>query len=262
MQEFIKSHQAELALIVPLLSIIGFLVYGWHENATRTKEADRESRLPLYNKTIGMLWALAVVCFLGWVYSNRPIEGLGFSWTEPGWRGWLAWGTVGLGLAYLVYSASVLGSSSSARQQVRAQLSNTELDFMRPRTAAEHRRFKILAITAGMAEEIIFRGFLITVFSLILPTLLAASVAVILFGLGHIYQGFAGIVRTALVGAILAAVYLVGGSLWPAILLHVLIDLTAGVQFQLVDRFEEIDNRKISDLDPDGPLSELTRRSL
>ncbi len=258
MQELINSHHAELALIVPLLTIIGFLVYGWHENAIRTKEADRESRLPLYNKTIAMLWALAAICFVGWVCSNRPTEALGFSWTEPGWRGWVAWGSVGLGIAYLVYSASVLTSSSSARQQVRAQLSNAELDFMRPRTAAEHRRFKILSFTAGATEEIVFRSFLIAFFSLFMPLALAATAAVILFGIGHIYQGFGGILRTMLVGAVLAAIYLTGGSIWPPILLHVLIDLTAGIQFQIIDRFEAVDDNRRPDFAPDDALSEIT----
>jgi len=242
MQDFILSTLTELALIVPLLTIIGFLIYGWYENAIRSDERDRESRLPLYNKTIMMLWGVAIVCVTGWFYSNRSLEALGLSWTEPGWRGWIAWGVVGFGFAYLVYSAITLTLSASARQQVRTQLSGADLDFMRPRTAIEHHRFKILSFTAGVTEEIIFRGFLIAVLSLFMPMVLAAIIAVTLFGIGHIYQGFAGIIHTSLIGGILTAIYLIGGSLWPAILVHILIDLTAGVQFQLIDRFEAHDN--------------------
>lgn len=258
MQELINFHHVELAVIAPLLTIIGFLLYGWHENATRTKEADHQSRLPLYNKTILMLWALAAICLAGWVCSNRPIEAMGFSWTEAGWRGWIAWGSVGLGLVYLVYSAWILTLSATARQQVRDQLSHAELDFMRPRTSAEHRRFKILSFTAGATEEIVFRGFLIAVFTLFMPLILSAMAAVILFGIGHIYQGLGGVLRTTLVGAVLAAIYLIGGSIWPPILLHVLIDLTAGIQFQLIDRFEAVDDDQRPDLAPDEAPSEVT----
>lgn len=233
----ISLSALEWGLYIPMLMIIGFLVYGWHENNARTAKTDQCSRLPLYNKTIIMLWGLSVVCVVGWLLSNRSIYDLGFQWTVMGWRGWTAWGIVGLGVVYLVYSSFILISSKQARQQARAQLNAVDLDFMRPRTSLEHCRFKILSVTAGVTEEIIFRGFLIATFSLFLPMIAAAIAAVILFGLGHIYQGVSGVLRTSLIGGVLAAIYLLGGSLWPAILFHILIDLTAGIQFQLLDRF-------------------------
>lgn len=241
MLDSITTYQVEWALIVPLLSIMAFLVYGWHENASRTDETDRLSRLPLYNKTLVILWGLAAICLAGWVHSGRTIDTLGLSWPEPGWRGWLAWSLVALTFGYYVYISITLASSASARQQVRAQLSGAKLDFMRPRTTAEHTRFKLLSVTAGVTEEIIFRGFLIAILSLFMPLVFAAILAILLFGIGHIYQGLAGVIQTSLIGGILAAIYLVGGSLWPAILVHVLIDMIAGTQFQLIDRFESVD---------------------
>jgi membrane protease YdiL (CAAX protease family) len=45
------------------------------------------------------------------------------------------------------------------------------------------------------------------------------------FGFGHLYQGRAGIVLTAAIGALLYWVVAATGSLFPAMALHALIDL-------------------------------------
>jgi hypothetical protein len=47
--------------------------------------------------------------------------------------------------------------------------------------------------------------------------------------LAHAYQGWPGIVRTGLGGVLFVLVLRIFGSLYPAIALHVLIDLAAGL---------------------------------
>ncbi len=241
MNEMLLSLEPEWPLIVPAIMILGYLMYAWWENATRTPEADEASRLPIYNRTMLWLWGLTAACVAGWLVSGRTLAELGLTATEPGWRGWIAWGLVGVGSAYLAYSVIAPALSARLRQQIRSQYSVLDIDFMRPRTNAEHRRFKLLSVTPGITEEIIFRAFLIAMFALYMPVAAAAVMAVVLFGCGHFYQGFAGVVRTSMIGGLLTTVYLTGGSLWPAIILHILMDLAAGVQFQILDAFEEDD---------------------
>jgi membrane protease YdiL (CAAX protease family) len=50
-----------------------------------------------------------------------------------------------------------------------------------------------------------------------------------MFGLGHAYQGAAGIVKTGIVGLLMAGAYVGTGSLLAPMLLHVVIDLTSGM---------------------------------
>jgi membrane protease YdiL (CAAX protease family) len=50
-----------------------------------------------------------------------------------------------------------------------------------------------------------------------------------MFGLGHAYQGAAGIVRTGIVGLLFAGAYVGTGSLLAPMLLHVVIDATSGM---------------------------------
>ena len=54
---------------------------------------------------------------------------------------------------------------------------------------------------------------------------LAFWLAVLIFGLGHIYQGVWGIVMTTIVGAVLGFVYLYSGNIWLAVAIHAGIDL-------------------------------------
>jgi uncharacterized protein len=54
-----------------------------------------------------------------------------------------------------------------------------------------------------------------------------ASLAI--FGIAHAYQGWSGVIRTGIFGALYTLAVWGFGSLWPAIALHALVDLGAGV---------------------------------
>jgi membrane protease YdiL (CAAX protease family) len=241
MTEQILPTSLDRALVVPAAMILGFLIYGWYENSRRTSDSDRQTKLPTYLRTMFILWGLACVCLAGWMLSGRSADELGLTWTVSGWRGWVAWSAAGLGIVYFIYSFVTTSGSAEVRNQIRTQLDAAELDFMRPRTTVEHESFRFLSVTAGVTEELVFRGFLIALLGIYMPLLAAAALAVAVFGLGHIYQGWAGVVRTAAVGLVLTAVFLIGGSLLPVILLHIFIDLTAGMVFQLTDFHEQKD---------------------
>jgi len=55
----------------------------------------------------------------------------------------------------------------------------------------------------------------------------AAVVSSLLFGMGHAYQGWVGVVQTSLVGVVLAAFMLRWRRLWPVITAHALLDITS-----------------------------------
>jgi membrane protease YdiL (CAAX protease family) len=91
-------------------------------------------------------------------------------------------------------------------------------------------------LSAGFTEEFLFRGFL---FNRLLTILgrgplsfaLAALIQAALFSVGHIYQGWPGVVQVAAISLfLLAASRVLKGNLWPAILMHGLVDtLSLGI---------------------------------
>lgn len=101
-----------------------------------------------------------------------------------------------------------------------------------PRTGGEQSLFAGLSLAAGLGEELAYRGYAITVLTPLLGSAWgAAALTSAVFGGLHAYQGPLGILRTAALGFLLAAGFLLSGSLWPGIVAHATIDLLGGLVF-------------------------------
>ncbi len=86
----------------------------------------------------------------------------------------------------------------------------------------------MLAVTAGICEEIVFRGFGFAYVRFLWPDATDGWLIVItsvVFGLAHLYQGLRGVVLTGLAGAVFASMTVTTGSLLPAIAVHAMVDL-------------------------------------
>lgn len=128
---------------------------------------------------------------------------------------------VGFTLATLVAIAVWVRRVRSFRAPVPAAIAP-----LIPRNGREQVAALVLSLNAGYAEELFFR--------LALPLLLATvtgsaalglAIALAIFGLIHWYQGWKGIVATALVGALLTLIYLQSGSLLRVMVTHAIIDV-------------------------------------
>lgn len=233
-------------LLLPLLAIAVLLIAGPFRDRmwkTRIKAGgEPDIRVKLFRETNIWLWLTALVSLAGWLLSGRTLDGLGFDATLGGWRGGVAWGAAGAALAYMAWTVIETASSRKARASVRRQIDGFDgLDLIRAETPAEHNGFAALSVTAGITEEIVFRGVLIGALALILPLWAAAALSVVAFTLGHLYQGPKGMVRVLVVALVLTGIFLIGGSLWPVIILHIAMDLSSGLAFRLVDRHAEAD---------------------
>lgn len=100
---------------------------------------------------------------------------------------------------------------------------------MLPRSGRGRWGWAGLSLSAGVTEEITYRGLVVLTLALTLPGSTPApvvvAVAAVIFGAAHWYQGRAGILTTTVVGAGLAALYLSTGSLLLPMVLHTLVDL-------------------------------------
>lgn len=82
-----------------------------------------------------------------------------------------------------------------------------------------------IMLFVGVYEELLARGLLLDRSRILFggrwwPVLISS----VLFGLGHIYQGWIGVAQTTLVGVVLALLTLHWKSLWPAIFAHGFLD--------------------------------------
>jgi uncharacterized protein len=104
------------------------------------------------------------------------------------------------------------------------------IDFLLPRSGAEKIAFAGLSVSAGIAEEIVFRSFLIlALFQASGSMTVAVVVSAVVFAVSHAYQGWAGAIRVGLLGLVLTAPFLITGSVYPSIIAHTVLDLMAGL---------------------------------
>ncbi|MCG7348069.1 CPBP family intramembrane glutamic endopeptidase [Sphingomonas sp. ACRSK] len=114
------------------------------------------------------------------------------------------------------------------RRRGRGDLHIGHVGGLLPRSRTELRWGAAVAITAGIVEELFFRLLLPLLVAQVSGSALAGfGVATLLFGLAHGYQRLAGMAATTLVGGLFAALYLYSGTLWLAMLAHVLLDLNS-----------------------------------
>ncbi|WP_412546863.1 CPBP family intramembrane glutamic endopeptidase [Maricaulis sp. MIT060901] len=225
---------------IAILFINNYLSEG--REKARIQSGVEGARLQVYNKVIVHLWLLTAVTAGVWLMSGRDAGSLGLGLDVDGWRSWLAWGLTAAGAMYFIWTVMTMAFSAKSRDSIRKQIGDAgDLDLIRPENEAEYRRFHWVALTAGITEEIIFRGFLIGVFALWMPVPAAAALAVVIFILGHAYQGVAGMLRIVPISIGLTLVFLLSGSLWPGIILHALADLVGGAVFQILNANEEED---------------------
>jgi membrane protease YdiL (CAAX protease family) len=91
------------------------------------------------------------------------------------------------------------------------------------------------AVEAGVVEEVIVLGYLITrLQQLSWPAVLAVGASALLRGSYHLYQGLGGFLGNIAMGVIFGALFLRWGRrTWPFVVAHVLLDVGAGVGFIL-----------------------------
>jgi membrane protease YdiL (CAAX protease family) len=183
-------------------------------------------RLVLYASTIGFQWlAVAAVAWRAWAHGYTPEQ---------------------LGLAIhdrtKILVASVVGAATIATLQwlnlrrmgrlpvnARGPL-QAIAERILPRSTIELLPFLALAITAGLCEEFLYRGFALAVLTRLgSPAWVAVLVSSILFGLAHLYQGRGGFLSTLLIGGVFGVGRIAYNSLVPVIFWHGAVDLVAGV---------------------------------
>jgi membrane protease YdiL (CAAX protease family) len=182
-------------------------------------------RLVLYASTIGFQWlAAAVVAWRAWAHGYTAQQ-LGLTIHDK--------------MKILV--ASLFGFATIAVLQwlnlrrmgrlpaeARGPL-QAIAERILPQSTMELLPFMALAITAGLCEEFLYRGFAMAVLSRLgSPIWVAVLISSILFGLAHLYQGRGGFFSTLIVGTVFGTGRIVYDSLVPVIFWHGAVDLVAG----------------------------------
>jgi membrane protease YdiL (CAAX protease family) len=192
----------------------------------RLQAGEQGLRIRIYRTAMLEQWPMAAAAVALWAVPGRSLEALGLR-LEPTWP--FAAGLAFCALFALLMIAQVraVRSSPETQEALRGQLHGMAEAIM-PRTPAERRGFQFVSITAGVCEEVLFRGFLVAYLMYGMGLWPAIAVSSILFGLAHVYLGPGHILKTTIAGAAFGASYGLTGHLAVPVLLHALMDLGSG----------------------------------
>lgn len=217
-------------VLLPFMALITKTLSEMSDEEPQPLELSTNQKLQLYRSNSIIQWAGAGLVILVWLYNDRSIGSIGFQlpdFSSPKL-------VIGLVITFLLgYGYDIIRQLSSA--QARAALREEwqkEMPIL-PATGQEFKGFMTVAFTAGICEEIIYRGFLINYLAYsFAPTgqglIMAVAVPSFIFGISHLYQGWEGALKITLLSLVFGALFLITGSLLIPIILHILVDVIGG----------------------------------
>jgi uncharacterized protein len=208
-----------LAVVAGLLA--GYLVVAapiaglLTRHELRRSPAQASPRLLVYRRVIGRQWLLAGTALAIVGLAGLPAASVGLRPPQLATRTH----SESIPLAAMLLAAALL--------MARRRPGHAGQEQLLPITGDERRLYVVVAVTAGAAEELLFRGFLLLYLTgswgwSWQQAALASSLA---FGLSHVCQGFPMTVAGMLMGYGLAQLYLATGSLLAPALVHAAVDL-------------------------------------
>lgn len=112
-----------------------------------------------------------------------------------------------------------------------------------PGPSVELAPYFALAVTAGICEEFLYRGFAMAALNQAgIGSSAVVAISSALFGLAHTYQGRSGVVGTTLMGVVFGVARVASQSLLPVVVWHSVVDLVAGIagpKYLLVPRVSQ-----------------------
>ena len=183
-------------------------------------------RISLYASTIAFQWiAVAVAAWRAWAHGFSRFE-LGLTARRILIISVLTiLGTLLLTLFQWANLRRIGRTGSPARSRLQPLA-----ERILPQAPREVAIFFALALTAGICEEFLYRGFAMAAFSRAgLPGWATVAISAALFGLAHLYQGRGGFLSTMILGLLFGGVRLACYSLIPVMAWHTAVDVVAGI---------------------------------
>lgn len=189
------------------------------------------TRKKLYLSNSFMLAIAGSVVLVLWLFKERGLTSLGFSLPHLHNQ----YFTVFFLVAAFIFGYVIDLFFSARKMNALKQEDNWfERSSFLPEKARELPAYLLLCLCAGVFEEIIYRGFMVTYFLPINGTeseipWMAIFAPSVLFSLAHTYQGWTAVIKIFIFSLLLGVIFIITKSIYPTMILHFLIDLIGGI---------------------------------
>lgn len=240
-----------------LVFIAVLLVFSYSGSNGQHAGVAKHGRWKFYSLTIAWEWVMVLYIWLGTrkrgigltnlIGGNEKLDRL-LSRGVPEWstmrdrtrRIFTLLIDTALGFFFWLVAIGVLAAFAKMLGLMRAGANSDfqqKIGFMAPQTGWELFLFLLLSATAGICEEIIFRGYLQRQFAAFTGSAVVGIVAqAVIFGAGHGYEGARRMMLIAVLGILLGILTYVRGSLKPAMVTHFCQDGIAGTVLYLISK--------------------------
>lgn len=219
------THVVEITSALLFFSLVFVIPVRGRSRYERFRQEvanDPSARLRFYRSSLPPKYVLSLVVIALFFANHRDAPGIRLA-TSAEATAFLMPVLVGMLLGAVIVKWRLRRPTS----RVKLARSLRNIADLLPRTVGERRTWVLVSITAGVTEELIYRGFVLCVLDHELPsadTLTLLVLGGLIFGLAHLYQGAKGVVLTGVVGVVLGTV-MISAGLFAAMVIHTLIDL-------------------------------------
>lgn len=164
-----------------------------------------------------------------WLLYRRPLEELGFR--KPGEDISYWWFVLAFVVLYAIDTTISILTRSNREETVKLWKKRTP--FL-PTRRKELSPYILLCFSAGVFEEIIYRGFLVNYCYYLFPItsqreLWAVVFPAIVFSLAHFYQGSRAVIKIFILSLLFGFIFIKSGSLLVVMVLHFLVNFAGGL---------------------------------
>ena len=175
------------------------------------------------------LFVMGAVIGIVWLIFQRPISELGLTQPTNFYAWW--WMPVVFALIYIVDAAFTLSTKKGIDETVENWKKRTP--FL-PTKTKELPEYFLMCFSAGVFEEIAYRGFLVTYCWYLFDgskyqQILSIAVPAFAFAVAHFYQGAKAVLKIFFLAAFFGYMFILSGSLLIVMILHFLVDAVGGV---------------------------------
>jgi membrane protease YdiL (CAAX protease family) len=216
------GHLTGFLLIGAGILALGLLAQHASAGAANHQLASHSKAIPIYLTAILMDWALLYYCWAGVHHRGGTLK------TLSGER-WGSWRAVAIDLAVALPFWIVWEGAAYGIHRVLGASSAKTVDSLLPQSLVEVLVWIATSITAGICEEMAFRGYLQRQLQALSGNVAVAVLGQgVVFGLVHLYQGWKNVLVICVLGVLFGALAAWRRNLRANILVHAWGDIWEG----------------------------------